>query len=102
MHHGRAREVHVSVSQVHAGTELREPAAAPCPASEDRIEKRTHEQFTDQERPERDALADGTDDDVAGGLHEHHLEQREAIAARVIAGPGEEEAFSAEEAPLPA
>ena len=56
-------------------SELRQPAATPDPAAEDGIENRAHEHLAQQKRPERDALADGADNDVAGGLHENDFKQ---------------------------
>ena len=102
VHHRRAREIDITVAEVHRGTELRHPAAAPDPAAEDGVEHRAHEEFAQQEGPERDALADRAHDDVARGLHEHNLEERQAIAARVIGRAGQEEAFAPQEAPLSA
>ena len=47
----------------------------------------------------RDALGDGADDDVAGGLHEHDLEQEERHHADVVGVPGlQEEAVQADDA----
>ena len=75
---------HVAVPEPHRRAELRHPAAAPHPAAEDRIEDRAHEQLAEQERAEGDALADRADDDVAGGLHEHDLEQHQRVGAGVV------------------
>src|ERR1035438_6502646 len=97
MHHGGAGEIDIAVAEIHGGADLREPTAAPHPATEDGIENRADEEFAEQEAPERDALADGADDDVAGGFHEDDFEEDEAVAAGVISGPGKEEAFRSEE-----
>ena len=63
---------------------------------------RAHEQLAEQERPERDALADRADDDVAGGLHEDDLEQHQRVGAGVVGRAAQEEALAAEEPPLAA
>ena len=90
---------HVAVAEPMRRAQLRQPAAAPDPAAEDRIENRAHEELAEQERAEGDALADRADDDVAGRLHEHDLEQRERVDAGVVAGAAQEESLAAEEAP---
>ena len=63
---------------------------------------RRRKALAEEKRPERDALADRADDDVAGRLHEHDLEQRQDVAAGVVAGAGQEEPLAAQEAPLAA
>ena len=99
MNHGRSGEIDVAVAPVHRIAKLRQPAAAPYPASGDRIKKRADEKFAQQKCPEGNAFADGADDDVAGRFHEHHFEQREAVVAHVIGGSGQEKTFAAEKAP---
>jgi len=84
---GRAGKVDIAMTEIQRGTDLRQPASAPRPATGNRIENRSDEEFTEQERPERDPLADGADNDVAGSLHEHNFEERETVAATVIPGP---------------
>ncbi len=87
------------MAPVHRVAKLREPAAAPDPASGNRIQQRADEEFTQQKCPEGDAFADGADDDVAGGLHEHDFEEREAVVAHVIGGSGEKKTFATEKTP---
>src|SRR5208283_5450543 len=95
-------EVDIAVAEIQRGSDLREPAAAPGPAAGDGIENRSDEEFTEQESPKGDALADRADDDVAGGLHEDDLEERQAVAAGIIGRADQEEAFAADESPLAA
>ena len=102
MNHRGSGKVDVAVAEIHRRTQLRQPSAAPSPASGDRIENRADEKFAEQKRPEGDALADRAHDDVSGGLHEHDFEQRQNNYCRVIGGTDEEESFAAHESPLPA
>ena len=76
-----------------------EPAAAPHPVAVDRVDDRAHRDLGEDEAGEADALGDRADDDVAGGLHEHDLEQEEREHADVVAVPGlQEEAVQADHA----
>src|ERR1700723_204380 len=102
MHYTRSRKVHVTVAQVHGRAQLRKPAAAPNPASEHRIQKRTNEKLANQESPESDAFANRAYDDVSRRLHENHFEERQAIAARIVRRPSHEKSFAAQKTPLPA
>src|SRR5207342_563666 len=97
----RAGEVAVAVSEAQRRAPLRHPAATPHPVAEDRVEERAHEELAEQEGPEGDALTDGADDDVAGGLHEDDLEQHEYVDAGVVPGAAQEESLAAEEPPRP-
>ena len=72
-------------------TELGEEATAPDPVAVDRVEHRAHRDLGHEEPGEGDPLGDGTDDDVAGGLHEHDLEQEERHDADVIGAAALEE-----------
>ncbi len=102
MYDSGSGKVHITVAQIHCGSKLRHPAAAPRPATGNRVENRADEEFTQQKRPEADAFADCADDDVSGRLHEHDFKQGQAIAPGVICRTDEEEALSAHEPPLPA
>src|SRR5271170_2346454 len=102
MHYARTREVDIAVAQIQSGADLRQPPSTPSPAAGNRVQDRADEKFTKQECPERDALANGADNDVAGSLHEHDFEKGQAVAARVIGRTGKKESLAADESPLTA
>ena len=82
-------EVDRAVPEVHARrAELREPAAAPHPHAVDRVDDRAHRDLGEEEAGERDPLGDRADDDVAGRLHEHDLEQEQHHHADVVGAAG--------------
>src|SRR4029077_15276151 len=83
VNHGRAGKIAVAVAQPHAGPELRQPAAPPGPAPENRVEDRAHKDLATHETREGDPFADGADDDIPGGFHEHDLEEHHDVSARV-------------------
>ncbi len=85
VHDARAGEVDGAVPPAEAVTELGEEAAAPHPVAVDRVDDRAHRDLGEEERGERDPLGDGADDDVAGRLHEHDLEQEEGEHTDVVA-----------------
>jgi len=95
-----AGKVDIAMTEIQRGTDLRQPASAPRPATGNRIENRSDEEFTEQERPERDPLADGADNDVAGSLHEHNFEERETVAATVIPRTGQEKPLASDKNPI--
>ena len=49
VHHRRSREIHIAVSHAHGVAELRQPAAAPHPASENRVKNRAYKQLAQDE-----------------------------------------------------
>jgi len=89
------------VAEVHRRSQLRQPTTTPRPAAGNRVQNPTNEQLTQQERPETDALADGANNDVSGGLHEHNLKQCQDIAARVIRRTDQKESLASYKSPLP-
>ena len=70
--------------EVQRRAEVGEPAAAPHPHAVDRVDDRAHRDLGEEEAGERDPLGDGADDDVAGRLHEHDLEQEQRHHADVV------------------
>src|SRR3974390_973671 len=98
--HRGTGKVDVSMAEIHRGSKLRHPAAAPRPASGDGIEDRSHEKFAKQECPERNTLTDCANNDVASGFHEYDFEKRQAVTAAVVCRPHEEETLAANESPL--
>ena len=63
----------------------RQPAAAPDPVADDRIDRDRHDEAEDDERVVLDALGDGAGDDRGGGSGEHELE--EELGPQRHAGP---------------
>ena len=55
--------------------QLVEPAAAPLPGSDDRIDERHEDRGEDHERRELDTFCDRTGNDRCGGRGEHRLEE---------------------------
>ena len=102
MNHSRTGKVDVAVSKIHGRSNLRQPAAAPNPAAEDRIQNRAHEEFAKEEPPEGDPFTNGANDDVSGRLHEHHLKERQAQTAGIVTWAGEKKAPATQEPPLAA
>src|SRR2546426_11358699 len=103
MDHPRSREVDRAVTQTPAVADLGEPAAAPQPVAVDRVEYTAQHELREDERLEVDALRDGADDDVAGGLHEDDFEEEERQRANVIRMARlEEEAVEAQQTPVAA
>ena len=98
VHHRRAGEVDVAVAEAEVAAERREPAAAPHPVAEQRVDDHRHEEAEDAERRELPALGHRAGGDRRRGVHEHHLEQEEREHADVVAVAGQEEALRAEEA----
>src|SRR5205085_11421138 len=86
-----AREVDSTMAEVQRLPEMCHPSAAPDPHSVDRIDDRAHGHLSEEEAGERDAFGDGADDDVAGRLHEYHLEQDQNPYADVVASAALEE-----------
>src|SRR5206468_4445437 len=99
MNDGRAREVHVAMAEVHGLSQLRQPSAAPDPASEYRIKNGAHEDLAQQKRPESDPLTDGADNNVTCRLHEHDFEQGQAEAAGVVTWTTQKKTLPTEKAP---
>ena len=98
VHDAGAGEVDRAVAPVQRLAEVREPAAAPHPVAVDRVDDRAHRDLGQEEPGEGDPLGDGADDDVAGRLHEHDLEQEHRQHADVVAVPAlQEEAVGADE-----
>ena len=95
----RAGIVARSMSKAPAVAHLRQPAAAPHPAAEDRISDRADEQAEDKEALEAPTLGAGAGHDRGRGVHEHHHEQEPDHCRRVISLAGEEEPGVAADAP---
>ena len=76
----------------------RQPATAPHPVGEKRVDHHRHEEPEDDERRELPALSHRAGRDRAGGVHEHHLEEEEREHADVVGVAAQEEALHAEEA----
>src|ERR1041384_7485858 len=91
--------VDCAMTQSHAIAELREPAATPDPATEDRIDDRSDDDAEQEEALEAPTLGARTRDDRRGGVHEYHHEQEQHDCSGVIAVTGEEEAGRAQQAP---
>ena len=79
-----AGEVRIAMAQPEVGAERREPAAAPRPVGEQRINERAHEERRDDEGRVLPALGGGAGDDGERGVHEHHLEEEHHHDADVI------------------
>src|SRR5439155_26016522 len=88
VYHGRSRKIDVAMPHTHRVSELRQPAAAPDPVSKNGVENGAHEHFAKQETAKRDPFADGSDDDIARGFHEHDLKQCEHMRSHVVGGAG--------------
>jgi hypothetical protein len=73
--HPGAGEVDVAVPEARLGAELGEPAAAPGPHAEDRVDDDRHPEAVDDERGELPAFGHGAGHDRRGGVHEHQVEQ---------------------------
>src|SRR5262245_43595507 len=88
------------MTEAHRGTKLRHPSPSPDPAAEDRIQKRSNEELTEEKRAKCDALTNGADDDVSGCFHEDDLKQHHRVAAGIVSGSAQEEPFPAQKSPL--
>ena len=85
-------EVHRPVPELERpGPEVRKPTATPHPVAVDRIDDRAHRDLGEDESGEADAFRDRSDDDVAGRLHEHDLEQEERQHSDVVGVAGLQE-----------
>ena len=84
MHDPRPGEVDRAVPEVQRRAEVGQPPAAPHPHSVDRVDDRTQRDLREEEPGERNPLCNSADDDVAGRLHEHDLEQEEHHHADVV------------------
>ena len=99
MHDPGPGEVDRAVAEVERLAEVREPTTTPHPVAVDRVDDRPHRDLGEEEAREADPLGDRADDDVAGGLHEHDLEQEEREHADVVAVPRlQEEPVQADDA----
>ena len=99
VHDAGAGVVDRAVAEAHAIAELREPAAAPHPAAEDRIDDRADEDAEDEEALEAPALRARAGHDRRGRVHEDHHEQEQHDRGSVVAVTGQEEPGRAEQAP---
>ena len=97
VHHRRAGVVEVPVAQAEVGAEVRQPAAAPDPATVDGVDEGAEQDREEAEADELPALGEGTRGDGRRGVHEHHLEQEEDEDGGVVGVAREEEALVAEE-----
>src|SRR5664279_953699 len=79
--------------------ELSEPAAAPDPVTEDRVDEAADDDAEDEEALEAPALGTRTRHDGRRGVHEDHHEEKENNGCRVVAGATQEEARRAKESP---
>src|SRR6185369_14643614 len=86
VHHSRSGEVDRAVPEVQRRAQVRHPATAPYPHAVARVDDRAHRDLGEEEPRERDPFRDRADDDVAGGFHEHDLEQEQGYDADVV-GP---------------
>ena len=87
-----------------AGADVVQPAAAPGPVADDRIDQRGHEHAVDHVGGKAGPFGHGAGDDRRRGCGEHRLEQPEGEVGS-IAGPGrgevgQEEVAAAEQAGL--
>ena len=100
MHHARSREVDGPVPQVEGLAQVSQPSASPHPVAEDRVDQAAQRELGGDQAGEADPLRDGTDDDVAGRLHEHDLEHEQGDRPDVVGPPAlEEESPGPDEAP---
>ena len=97
VHHGGTGEVDVPVTEAELLAQRGQPAAAPDPVAEQRVDDHRHEEPEDEERRPLPALGHGAGRDRAGGVHEHHLEEEQREHADVVGVAAQEEALHAEE-----
>ena len=90
------------MTEVHAGTQLGEPTASPDPTAGNRVEDGANKQFAKKEGPEGDPLANRANDNVAGSLHKHDFEERQAVAAGIVRWASQEKPLASQESPLAA
>ena len=98
VHDRRAGKVDVTMTETEFLSKRRQPATAPNPVGEKRVDHHRHEEPEDDERRELPALGHRAGRDRAGGIHEHHLEEEEREHADVVGVAAQEEALHAEEA----
>src|ERR1051325_12028584 len=88
-----------AVAEAEAIAELREPAAAPHPSAEDRIDEGADQHRENTEALEVPSLGTRAGDDGRRRVHEDHHEQEQHDHAGVIRAAREEEAGGADQAP---
>ena len=96
MHDAGAGVVAGSVAQAPAIAHLCQPAAAPHPASEDRVDEGADEEAEDEEALEAPPLGAGASYDGGGGVHEDHHEQEPDCDGTVIALAGGDRRLAAQ------
>src|SRR5207247_2144954 len=98
VHHRRTGKVKVTVTKAEINAELRQPAAAPDPVTEQRIHDSPNGTSIEHERGEFPALSRGTGRNCCRGIHEHHLEEEKGERGGVITGALQQKALPAEKA----
>ena len=91
VHHAGTGEIAIALSQAEVGAERGQPAAAPGPVAEERIDERAQHERRDQERRVLPALGRRAGDDGQRRIHEHHLEQEDHHHGDVIGAALREE-----------
>src|SRR4051812_47364250 len=99
MHCKGAGKVDGSVPQAPAIAGLSQPASAPSPATEDRVNEPADEDAVNEEALVAPAFAARAGDDGRSGVHECHHEQEHDDCSRVVARAAEEESGLPENAP---
>ncbi len=89
VHHTRTGEVDVAEAEVPAVAELRQPAAAPGPPTEDRVVEGAAEEAPAHERLPLPPLGHGTGRDGRGRVHEGDHVEEERRHRDAVRDPGE-------------
>src|SRR5713226_9215007 len=84
MHHAGAGEVRIALAETEVVTQVGEPAAAPSPVAEERIDESAQHERGSDERSILPALGSRAGDDRQRRIHENHLEQEDDHDADIV------------------
>ena len=97
--HPGTGKIHHAVAQAEIGAQLRQPAAAPDPVAIDGVDDHRNEKAINDKSRELPAFRHGAGGDGGGGVHKHHLKEKQGEDADIIdPGTGQKEAFVAQDA----
>src|SRR6266516_337485 len=88
----------MAVAETKIGAELRKPATAPNPVSEDRIHDRANATAVNHEGGKPPPLGAGARRDGRGGVHKDHLKEKERKGCGVITHALQQKPLVSEEA----